>query len=73
MTTHYVDDKLKLNSKLLALCELESPHAMMKLFGKVFGVLKELVIDEKIFSLTLDNVSSNNSIQNFWKRSLICR
>ena len=25
-TTHYVDVKWKLNSKLLALCELESPH-----------------------------------------------
>ena len=42
MTAHYVD-KWKLNSKLLAFCELESPHTWIKLSGKVFGVLKDWV------------------------------
>ena len=41
VTTHYVDDKWKLNSKLLVLYELESPHIGMELSGKVFGVLKD--------------------------------
>ena len=41
MTAHYVDDKWKLNSILLAFCELDSPHTGMELFGKVFGVLKD--------------------------------
>ena len=41
MTSHYVDDKWKLNSKLLAFCELENPHIGMKLSGKVFGVLMD--------------------------------
>ena len=41
VTTHYVDDKWKLNSKLLAFCELETPHTRMELSGKVFGVLKD--------------------------------
>ena len=30
VTTHYVDDKWKLNNKLLVFCELESPHTGMK-------------------------------------------
>ena len=41
MTAHYIDDKWKLNSQLLAFCELESPHTRIELSGKVFGVLKD--------------------------------
>ena len=37
---------------------LGSPHTGVELFGRVFGVLKVRGIYEKIFSLTLDNVSS---------------
>ena len=40
VTAHYVD-KWKLNSKLLAFCELESPQTGIELSGKVFGVLKD--------------------------------
>ena len=61
MTAHYVD-KWKLNSKLLAFCELESPHTGIELSRKVFGVPKNWGIDGKIFSLTLDNVFSNDSM-----------
>ena len=68
-TAHYVD-KWKLNSKLLAFCELESPHTGIELSGKVFGVLKDWGIDGKIFSLTLDNASSNDSMQNILKERL---
>ena len=40
VTAHYIDGKWKLNNKLLAFCELKSPHKGMKLSRKVFGVLK---------------------------------
>ena len=70
MTAHYVDDKWKLNSKLLAFCELESPFTGMELSGKVFEVLKEWGIDGNIFSLTLDNASSNDSMKNILKERL---
>ena len=55
-------DKWKLNSKLFAFCELESPHTWIELSGKVFEVLKDWGIDGKIFSLTLNNASSNDKI-----------
>ena len=67
MTAHYFDDKW--NSKLLAFCELESPHTWMKLFLKVFGVLKDWGIDGNLISLTLDNVSFNDSMQNILKEA----
>ena len=70
VTAHYVDDKWKLNSKLFAFCELESPHTWMELFGKIFGVLKDWRIYEKIFALTLDNASSNDGMQNILNERL---
>ena len=42
----------------------------MELFEKVFGVLKDWGIYGKIFSLTLDNASSNDSMQNILKVKL---
>ena len=45
----------------------------MKLSEKVFGVLKDWGIDGKIFSLTLDNASSNDSMQKKIERGLICK
>ena len=69
VTAHYVD-KWKLNSKLLAFCELESQHIWIGLSGKVFGALKDWGINGKIFSLTLDNASSNDSMQNILKERL---
>ena len=41
MTSYYVDDKYKLNSKVIAFCELKNSHIEMELSGKVFGVLKD--------------------------------
>ena len=70
MIAHYVDDKWKLSSNLLAFYELESPHTVMELFGKVFRVLKDWGIDGKIFSLNLDNASSIDSMQNVLKERL---
>ena len=51
MTAHYANDKWKLNSKLLAFCELESPHTRMVLSRKVFRVLKDWGIDRNFLDV----------------------
>ena len=70
VTAHYVDEKWKLNSKLLSFCELDSPHSGFELSGKLLGVLKDWGIESKIFSLTLDNASSNDSMVRILKERL---
>ncbi|KAG4939107.1 hypothetical protein JHK84_045304 [Glycine max] len=61
--THFVDNNWKLNSKILAFCKLEPPHTSEDLANKVFEVLTEWEIDRKIFSITLDNASANDCMQ----------
>lgn len=63
LTTHFVDNNWKLNSKILAFCKLEPPHTGEDLANKVFEVLTEWEIDRKIFSITLDNASANDRMQ----------
>ncbi|KAK2445519.1 zinc finger BED domain-containing protein RICESLEEPER [Trifolium repens] len=62
VTAHYVDQDWKLNSKLLSFCHLDNAHTGVELSGKLFGALKDWGIDRKIFSLTLDNASSNDNM-----------
>ncbi|GAU28851.1 hypothetical protein TSUD_21880 [Trifolium subterraneum] len=48
----------------------DSAHTGLELSGKVLGALKDWGIDSKIFSLTLDNASSNDSMITILKERL---
>lgn len=41
LTTHFVDENWKLNSKILAFCKIKPPHTEIKLAGKIYTCLKE--------------------------------
>jgi len=78
LTTHFVDDNWVLNSKIISFCRLEPPHTGFDLAQKVFECLKEWEIDRKIFSITLDNASANDNMQELLidqlslQNSLVC-
>lgn len=62
LTAYFIDEDWKLNSKLFNFCHLESPHTGHELSRMVLEFLKEWGSERKVFSITLDNASSNNSI-----------
>lgn len=70
LTAHFVDRDWKLKSKLLNFTHMPPPHSGVELARKLFGFLKEWGIEKKIFSLTLDNASSNDNMQDILKRQL---
>jgi len=70
LTVHYVDVNWKLQSKILAFAHIEPPHSGRDLALKVLEMLDDWGIEKKVFSITLDNASSNNSMQNFLKERL---
>jgi len=59
LTTHFVDNNWELQSKILSFCRLEPPHTGEEMKNKVFECLTQWEINRKIFSVTLDNASSN--------------
>ncbi|XP_057795202.1 zinc finger BED domain-containing protein RICESLEEPER 2-like [Salvia miltiorrhiza] len=78
VTALFVDENWMLNSKLLSFVELDTAHSGLELSGKLLEVLKDWGIESKIFSLTLDNATSNDSMVRFLKdrlnlqNSLLC-
>ncbi|XP_073017748.1 zinc finger BED domain-containing protein RICESLEEPER 2-like [Primulina eburnea] len=70
LSAHFVDDDWKLNSKILSFVHMPPPHSGVKLASKLFGFLKECRIEKKVFSLTLDNASSNDNMQGILKERL---
>ncbi|XP_019172463.1 PREDICTED: zinc finger BED domain-containing protein RICESLEEPER 2-like [Ipomoea nil] len=67
---HFVDEKWKLKSKILAFEKMPPPHTGFELTQKIYEILKDWGIEKKVFSLTLDNASNNDSMQDKLKDQL---
>ncbi|XP_019096310.1 PREDICTED: zinc finger BED domain-containing protein RICESLEEPER 2-like [Camelina sativa] len=70
LTAHYIDENWHLNSKILQFCELKSPHTGEEISNKILECLKEWGLEKKVFSITLDNATNNNSMLNILKGQL---
>ncbi|CAK8576547.1 unnamed protein product [Lathyrus sativus] len=70
LTAHFVDMNWNLNNKILAFSHLKPPHSGPQLALKVMELLREWGIERKVFSLTLDNASANDNMQNYLKEHL---
>nr|GMD20613.1 zinc finger BED domain-containing protein RICESLEEPER 2-like [Ipomoea batatas] len=72
LTGHFVDEKWKLNSKIIAFDKMPPPHTGFELAQKIYEILKDWGIEKNVFSLTLDNASNNDSMQDILKDQLLC-
>ena len=77
LTTHFMDS-WKMNSKVLVFHHMCPPHSGVELAQKIMFFLKEWGIEKKKFSITLDNASANDNMQDrlinaFWLQDdLLC-
>ncbi|XP_048637574.1 zinc finger BED domain-containing protein RICESLEEPER 2-like [Brassica napus] len=71
LTAHYVDRDWKLKNKILSFCALPPPHTGFQLAMKILNELEEWGIDKKVFSVTLDNATNNDSMQDILKSQLV--
>nr|VDD12632.1 unnamed protein product [Brassica oleracea] len=63
VTAHYVDAKWVLHSKILSFCEVLPPHSGEVLASKVHECVREWGIERNVFTLTLDNATANDNMQ----------
>ena len=54
-------------SKMLNFSHFPPPHSGREMTKFIYGFLEEWGIEQKIFSLTLDNASSNDKMQDYLK------
>ncbi|CAA7016433.1 unnamed protein product [Microthlaspi erraticum] len=73
LTAHYVDRNWKLQSKILSFFAFKSPHTGMACAMKLLEKWSEWGVQEKVFSIALDNASSNDSMQDILKSQLLLR
>lgn len=73
LTAHYVDAKWRLNSKVLNFIHIESPHTGYAMYSHIYALIRDWGIEHKNFSITLDNASSNDKMQDYLKDSLNCQ
>jgi hypothetical protein len=70
LTAHYIDHGWNLKSKIINFCHMPPPHTGAELSKKILGFLSDWGIEKKIFSLTLDNCSANDVMQEKLKSQL---
>jgi hypothetical protein len=71
LTAHFVDENWKLNSKILNFHHFPPPHSRLELAKVVYDFLVDWGIEGKIFSLTLDNASANDNMQDTLSKKLV--
>ncbi|KAK9187258.1 hypothetical protein WN944_018650 [Citrus x changshan-huyou] len=60
LTAHFIDKGWNLQKKVLNFFEMPTPHTGVALAEKILSLLCEWGIEKRIFSLTVDNASSND-------------
>ncbi|KAL1207473.1 putative AC transposase [Cardamine amara subsp. amara] len=70
LTAHYIDSSWNLKSKILSFCAFPPPHTGAAIATKVLALLKEWGLDKRVFTITVDNASSNDNMQGILKRQL---
>ncbi|KAL4582630.1 hypothetical protein LXL04_007187 [Taraxacum kok-saghyz] len=73
LTTHFVDKNWILQKRLLNFSEMPPPHNAILLSEKVYSMLASWGIEGKLFSITLDNASANDTFVNILKLQLNVR
>ena len=69
LSAHYIDKDWKLKSKILSFTHMQRPHTVHDLALKVLEFLRDWG-EKIIFSITLDNASSNDNMKNMLKEHL---
>ena len=70
LTAHYLDANWKLHAKIVSFCAFPPPHTGAIIAMKLMEILKEWGLDKKVFTVTVDNATSNDNMQGFLKRQL---
>ncbi|XP_013617801.1 PREDICTED: zinc finger BED domain-containing protein RICESLEEPER 2-like [Brassica oleracea var. oleracea] len=70
LTAHYIDVDWNLQAKILAFTAFPPPHSGIAIAMKLVELLKEWGLEKKVFCLTVDNASSNDSMQSIMKRQM---
>ncbi|EOY16831.1 BED zinc finger,hAT family dimerization domain [Theobroma cacao] len=73
LTAHFVNKNWVLQKRILNFSFMPPPHNGVALSEKIYALLVEWGIESKLFSITLDNASANDTFVDLLKVQLIMR
>lgn len=71
ITCHFVSENWKLQKRVIWFSEAQTPHNGTNLFNIMLECMQYWGLPKKIFSITLDNASNNNSCVRYIKSNLL--
>jgi hypothetical protein len=71
ITCHYITEKWKLRKKVIWFSEADTPHDGTNLFNIMLECLQDWGLQEKVFSITLDNATNNTLCVSYMKANLL--
>ncbi|XP_030970702.1 zinc finger BED domain-containing protein RICESLEEPER 2-like [Quercus lobata] len=69
LTAHYIDANWELQMRVLCFSHTPPPRSGKILGERLFNILKEWGIEKKVFTITLDNASYNDTLVNSLKKN----
>ncbi|KAL0000367.1 hypothetical protein SO802_014148 [Lithocarpus litseifolius] len=73
ITAHFIDRNWVLQKRVLNFCFMPPPRNGVSLYEKMYNLLCEWEIENKVFSVTLDNASSNDVFVDILRTQLSIR
>ena len=70
LTAHYIDGNWDLKSRIIDFCAFSPPHTGGAIAMKIVELLKDWGLEKRVFSVTVDNASSNDNMQSILRRQL---
>lgn len=70
LTAHFIDANWILQKRIICFSDLDAPHTGQAMATSIINQLQSWGIYEKIFTITLDNASSNDVLARFLERCL---
>jgi hypothetical protein len=71
VTCHFIDASWQLQKRILQFTDVKTAHSGVELFNNILNCIQSWNIEHKLFGVTLDNASSNDSMMDLLKHHLV--
>jgi len=71
VTCHYIDDEWRVQKKIIRFCVVNTPHDGFNLYSVMLKTLRYYNIEDRLYSITLDNASANKSMMDLLQLNLV--
>ncbi|CAH9081622.1 unnamed protein product [Cuscuta europaea] len=70
VTGHWIDSSWKIQKRLLSFINIPPPRGGLQIYDALFKCMKEWGIENKVFTITVDNATSNDSAIRYMKNTI---